>query len=193
MERRLDKNEEVMRGEWVKAANYAKRLLSESRWSRCVYTYLLCILFAADTTCEESKRDETVAALARKIDGLRQRIAGKSIPLEKYCVKKANRFVAKRTLMFAHYEFMYFWNGFDIVAANSQIVQGILEDLQNIWHARQSKGLRVLPNYQGMIPCRKLPADADDRALYFFLRAVCLRILYQPTTAENCLREVLKL
>ncbi|PIO55146.1 hypothetical protein TELCIR_23471, partial [Teladorsagia circumcincta] len=110
-----------------------------------------------------------------KIDGLRQRIAGKSIPLEKYCVKKANRFVAKHTLMFAHYEFMYFWNGFDIVAANSQIVQGILEDLQNIWHARQSK------------------ADADDRALYFFLRAVCLRILCQPTTAENCLREVLKL
>ncbi|KAK6012663.1 tetratricopeptide repeat protein, partial [Ostertagia ostertagi] len=110
-----------------------------------------------------------------KIDGLRQRIAGKSIPLEKYCTKKANRFVTKRTLMFAHYEFMYFWNGFDIVAANSQIVQGILEDLQNIWHARQSK------------------ADADDRALYFFLRAVCLRILYQPTTAENCLREVIKL
>ncbi|PIO63592.1 tetratricopeptide repeat protein [Teladorsagia circumcincta] len=53
-------------GEWVKAANYAKRLLSESRWSRCVYTYLLCILFAADTTLEESKRDETVAALARE-------------------------------------------------------------------------------------------------------------------------------
>ncbi|KAK5965098.1 hypothetical protein GCK32_020659 [Trichostrongylus colubriformis] len=111
----------------------------------------------------------------RKIDGLRQRLAGKSIPFEKYCSRKANRFLAKQTLMFAHYEFLYFWNGFDMVAANSQIVQGILEDLQCIWHARQSK------------------ADADDRALYFFLRAVCLRILHQPTAAENSLHEVLKL
>nr|CDJ90436.1 Outer membrane protein domain containing protein [Haemonchus contortus] len=162
-------------GEWAKAANYAKRLLSESRWSRCVYTYLLCILFAADTTCDESKRIETVAVLARKIDGLRQKIAGKSIPLEKYCTRKASRFIAKQTLMFAHYEFMYFWNGFDIVAANSQILQGIFEDLQNIWHARQSR------------------ADADDRALYFFLRAVCLRNLRQPAAAENSLHEVLKL
>lgn len=162
-------------GQWVEAANYAKRLLNESRWSRCVYTYLLCILFAADTTCEESKRIETVTALARKIDGLRHRIAGKSIPLEKYCAKKANRFVTKQSLMFAHYEFMYFWNGFDIVAENSQIVQGILEDLEKIWQGRRSK------------------VDTDDRAVYYFLRAVCLRILRQPNAAENALDEVLKL
>uniref|UniRef100_A0A0N4Y712 Tetratricopeptide repeat protein 39B n=1 Tax=Nippostrongylus brasiliensis TaxID=27835 RepID=A0A0N4Y712_NIPBR len=147
----------------------------ESRWSRCVYTYLLCILFAADTSCEEFKRNETVDILAKKIGGLRQRIAGKSIPLEKYCAKKANRFVMKKTLMFAHYEFMYFWNGFDIIAENTVIVQRMLEDLDIIWQARKSK------------------ADTDDRANYYFLRAVCLRNLRQPTAAESALQEVLKL
>ncbi|WKX92947.1 hypothetical protein Q1695_010740 [Nippostrongylus brasiliensis] len=162
-------------GEWAKAANYAKKLLDESRWSRCVYTYLLCILFAADTSCEEFKRNETVGALAKKIGGLRQRIAGKSIPLEKYCAKKANRFVMKKTLMFAHYEFMYFWNGFDIIAENTVILQRMLEDLDIIWQARKSK------------------ADTDDRANYYFLRAVCLRNLRQPTAAESALQEVLKL
>ncbi|RCN32158.1 hypothetical protein ANCCAN_22035 [Ancylostoma caninum] len=162
-------------GQWAKAANYAKRLVNESRWSRCVYTYLLCILFAADDTCETSKRNETVAALAKKVDGLRQRIAGKSIPVEKYCAKKANRFVAKQSLMFAHYEFMYFWSGFDIVGSHPTIMQGILEDLENIWLTRKSG------------------ADADDRALYFFLKAVCLRNLRRPVAAESAIREVMKL
>ncbi|VDN20432.1 unnamed protein product [Cylicostephanus goldi] len=162
-------------GQWAKSANYAKLLVNESRWSRCVYTYLLCILFAADTSCESSKRDETVAALAKKVDGLRQRIAGKSIPVEKYCAKKANRYVAKKSLMFAHYEFMYFWGGFEIVANNLHVMQGILEDLDGIWSMRKSG------------------ADPDDRALYFFLKAVCLRNLRQPAAAELALQEVLKL
>ncbi|KAL6734509.1 hypothetical protein Aduo_005042 [Ancylostoma duodenale] len=162
-------------GQWAKAANYAKRLVNESRWSRCVYTYLLCILFAADDTCEATKRNETVAVLAKKVDGLRQRIAGKSIPVEKYCAKKANRFVAKHSLMFAHYEFMYFWSGFDIVGSHPTIMQGILEDLENIWLTRKSG------------------ADADDRALYFFLKAVCLRNLRRPVAAESAIREVMKL
>ncbi|VDM62278.1 unnamed protein product [Angiostrongylus costaricensis] len=92
-------------GQWVKAANYAKRLVNESKWSKCIYTYLLCILIAADTTYDDAKRMGTVTALARKVDGLRHRIAGKPIPVEKYCARKANRFIAKQTLMFAHY-----WN-----------------------------------------------------------------------------------
>ncbi|KAK6736493.1 hypothetical protein RB195_019277 [Necator americanus] len=162
-------------GHWARAANYAKLLINESKWSRCVYTYLLCILFAADSTCETTKRNETVAALAKKVNGLRQRIAGKSIPVEKYCSKKANRFVAKKSLMFAHYEFMYFWSGFDIVGGNLPIMQAILEDIESIWLMRKSG------------------ADANDRALYFFLRAACLRNLRQPIVAENCIREVLKL
>ncbi|ETN78233.1 hypothetical protein NECAME_02939 [Necator americanus] len=125
-------------GQWARAANYAKLLINESKWSRCVYTYLLCILFAADSTCETTKRNETVAALAKKVNGLRQRIAGKSIPVEKYCSKKANRFVAKKSLMFAHYEFMYFWSGFDIVGGNLPIMQAMLEDIESIWLMRKS-------------------------------------------------------
>ncbi|KAJ1365261.1 hypothetical protein KIN20_025511 [Parelaphostrongylus tenuis] len=162
-------------GQWDKAANYAKRLVNESNWSKCIYTYLLCILIAADTTYEEVKKMETVTVLARKVDGLRHRIAGKSIPVEKYCARKANRFIAKHTLMFAHYEFIYFWNGIDVLNGNKQIIHNIFTDLNKIWHERSCG------------------ADADDRALYFFLKAVCLRNLQQVTAAEQSLQEVLKL
>lgn len=124
--------------DWTKSANYARLLYKESKWSRCVYTYLvkwscshsnflfliyyvrglqMCIFFAADTSVEENKRKETIAALARlekswktsnkwifrKVDTCRMRIAGKSIPIEKFCAKRAKRFLSTGSLLFAHY------------------------------------------------------------------------------------------
>lgn len=53
--------------QWTKAANYAKKLVNESKWSRCVYTYMLAIYIAADETLDEKKKDETVIAIARLV------------------------------------------------------------------------------------------------------------------------------
>ncbi|CAD6198263.1 unnamed protein product [Caenorhabditis auriculariae] len=159
--------------QWSASANYAKKLVEESKWSRCVYTYLLCIFFAADETVPQEKRDETITALASKVDGLRLRIAGKSIPVEKYCGRKAKRFVTTKSLAFAHYEFLYFWNGFDIVGKSTKLLQPILDDIDRIWDKRRSK------------------SDVDDECLYYFLRAVCLRHLRKNVQAEQYFQKVL--
>ena len=148
--------------------------MKESKWSRCVYTYLLCIFFAADETVDEARRNETINALAGKVDGLRLRIAGKSIPVEKYCGRKAKRFVATQSLLFAHYEFIYFWNGFDIFGKNPKMVRGVLEDMDRVWELKKST------------------CDIDDYCLYYFLKGVSLRHLHLNAQAEECFKAVLE-
>lgn len=159
---------------WSHSANYARLLMKESKWSRCVYTYLLCIFFAADETVEEGRRNETINALAGKVDGLRIRIAGKSIPVEKYCGRKAKRFTTTNSLLFAHYEFIYFWNGFDIFGKNSKMVRGIVEDMDRVWEMKKST------------------CDIDDYCLYYFLKGVALRHLSLHAQAEECFKIVLE-
>lgn len=46
---------------WARAANYAKRLLDENKWSKCVYSYLLAILINADLSAPN--RIDTVKML----------------------------------------------------------------------------------------------------------------------------------
>ena len=58
--------------------------------------------------CGKRKEGE---ALMEKIDGLRQKIAGKSIPDEKFVARKAKRLVSgASTLPFGFLELAYFFN-----------------------------------------------------------------------------------
>lgn len=67
----------------------------------------------------------------RSIPGLKQRIAGKSLPIEKFAVKKSARFFAQgETLTLSALELIYAWNGFKILAKkyeNVEIMFSIIE------------------------------------------------------------------
>ena len=54
-------------------------MATESTWSKSIYTYgmAVCLLDSGD----EGDRAEAIEAM-QKVQGLRQKIAGKSIPLE---------------------------------------------------------------------------------------------------------------
>lgn len=60
----------------------------------------------------------------RTIPGLKQRIAGKSLPIEKFAVKKSARFFAQgETLTLSGLELIYAWNGFKILAKRYENVE----------------------------------------------------------------------
>uniref|UniRef100_A0A915EQV1 Tetratricopeptide repeat protein 39B n=1 Tax=Ditylenchus dipsaci TaxID=166011 RepID=A0A915EQV1_9BILA len=158
---------------WDRAANHAKRLLDQSRWSRCVYTYMLAILINADTTVSINKRSETVRMLLVKIPSIRLRIAGKSIPVEKFAERKAQRYLRRGNLYYPHYEFMYFWNGFSILDGHPNFVRPILDDIESTWRSN--------PN-----------DDPDDESLYLFLMGVCYRSLKENYKAEDCFLRVME-
>uniref|UniRef100_A0AC35GN34 Uncharacterized protein n=2 Tax=Panagrolaimus sp. PS1159 TaxID=55785 RepID=A0AC35GN34_9BILA len=156
---------------WDRAANHAKKLLEESKWSRCCYTYMLATLIDADKSTP--KREETVRYLLDKVPKIRLRIAGKSIPVEKFCEKKSLRYYREGKLLYPHYEFFYFWNGFSILANNLTLVQPILDDIEYTWKTEGS-------------------TDKNDEALYLFLKGCCFKTLKDFHQSELCFLKIME-
>ncbi len=84
---------------WNEAIIHADRLLRESRWSPCLYAYLKGALYCQlpHLTAEQLAEQQQ---LMEQVPKLKQRIAGKSIPMEKYAVKKAEKFKNQAGLLF---------------------------------------------------------------------------------------------
>ncbi|KAL8203134.1 UNVERIFIED_CONTAM: Tetratricopeptide repeat protein 39B [Gekko kuhli] len=81
---------------WLQAYQYADLLCKESRWSKAIYMFqkaaILCMLPDDDV----KTTGENIVALFRQVEGLKQRIAGKSIPTEKFAVRKARRYAGSQ-------------------------------------------------------------------------------------------------
>lgn len=80
--------------------------------------------------------------VCRDIPGWKQRIAGKSIPMEKFAVKKCERFFAQgNKLILPAVELLYLWNGFKVLGKQMDLVQPLLSLIQsNIKYLGMEKG-----------------------------------------------------
>lgn len=93
--------------------------------------------------------------ISRAVPGLKQRIAGKSLPIEKFCAIKAERWKSRGYLVCAQYvrfylvllitifqnwnfrtyihqELIYLWNGFHMLNREPTLVAPILDDVTQI-------------------------------------------------------------
>lgn len=82
--------------------------------------------------------------LSRKIPGWKQRIAGKSLPMEKFCIRKAERFLQQgNTLVLPVVELIYAWNGFTILEKQFKLVEKLYVLTEKILRRLQrNKGTR---------------------------------------------------
>ncbi|CAG8490922.1 6881_t:CDS:2, partial [Ambispora gerdemannii] len=88
-------------------------LCEESMWSKCVYLYQQAVCLYTLGRPEDMDR---VIQMMKKVPELTQRIAGKSIPLEKFVVRKARKFFAQEyRLLLPACELKYLWNTYDIM------------------------------------------------------------------------------
>lgn len=98
----------------------------------------------------------------------KQRIAGKSLPMEKFAVKKTERFFAQqRQLTLPCIELMYLWNTFKILGKHFTLGDNILKLID--------KALLDLDTKQNASKY-----DADNRALILLLKGACLRQMRSP-------------
>ncbi|RKO86983.1 outer membrane protein Iml2/Tetratricopeptide repeat protein 39, partial [Blyttiomyces helicus] len=102
---------EAAQGHWAEATACYTTLFEESRWSKAIYRYVQAVmLYASDP---EKNRDK-VGEMLKEVPKLTQKIAGKSIPLEKFVSRKARKFhLQDRRLFFPWLEILYIFNGFD--------------------------------------------------------------------------------
>lgn len=78
----------------------------ESNWSKAIYSYgqAICLL-------EQDKEVERAQRTMTEVPGMTQKIAGKSIPLEKFCARRARKFTDQgHRLTLGGLEFAYVLN-----------------------------------------------------------------------------------
>lgn len=149
-----------------RAAHCFDVLLKDSNWSKCVYSY-----GQAANLYSSGRKDDAGKQFSTVPDKM-QRIAGKSIPMEKFCARKAKKYVKQGRLLLPALEFSYVYHCFTNAPAYSlsdnQLVD-ISEALQEINQVQDPSEY-----YSG--------ADEywDDYCLAHFLRGVTLRYIAYP-------------
>ncbi|XP_040892474.1 tetratricopeptide repeat protein 39B-like [Toxotes jaculatrix] len=165
---------------WKEAYRYADLLCKESKWSQAIYVFQKASILSMLPEEEVTKLGENVVELFRQVEGLRLRIAGKSIPTEKFAAKKAQRYASSNPvkLVVPALEMMYVWNGFTIVGKRPELTESILTTLE-----KAEEQLRDDPN----------PSEyhLDDQCIVQLLKGLCLRQLGRLVQAELCFKHVI--
>uniref|UniRef100_A0A671UDV3 Tetratricopeptide repeat protein 39B n=1 Tax=Sparus aurata TaxID=8175 RepID=A0A671UDV3_SPAAU len=162
--------------EWQQAYHYADLLCKESRWSKAIYVYQKAAILSMMSEEEVKRTGEDVMELFRQVEGLKQRLAGKSIPTEKFAVRKSRRYKAANPipLVIPALEMMYVWNGFTIVGKRADSTEALLVTIE-----RAEEQLH---------PSEFHP---DDSCLVQMLKGLCLKHLGRLLQAELCFTQVL--
>ncbi|XP_022660918.1 tetratricopeptide repeat protein 39B-like isoform X3 [Varroa destructor] len=169
------------KGAWDDAIRTADILLDGCRWSKACYQYIrACCLY--QKMIEENRPEllDEVVANMRAVPALKQRIAGKSIPIEKFVCKKSEKFIEQgNRLLLPAIELMYTWNSFPMIGKNGQLL------------------LSILGNIEAELPRVKQLKDTeenyiDDYCLAVLLKGVCMRYMGHNLQAEECFKEVLE-
>ncbi|XP_070303690.1 tetratricopeptide repeat protein 39A-like [Salvelinus sp. IW2-2015] len=158
---------------WKMAYFYADLLSKENAWSKATYAYMKGAYLSMLTREECQPFREREVALFRQVHGLKQKIAGKSLPTEKFAIRKARRYLTENpvTLPAPPLEMMYIWNGYTIIGKHKDLTEGMLKTLDEA----QAK-LESSPRTEFSI---------DDQCLLSLLRGLCLKHLGHQEEAEH--------
>ncbi|XP_012235381.1 tetratricopeptide repeat protein 39B-like [Linepithema humile] len=166
--------------QWNKAITYATMLANESNWSRTIYLYQKAAILIMQKPASSSEEKQLIDNLMMQAPTYKQRIAGKSLPMEKYVIKKTERYFAqKKNLVVPIFELMYVWNVFRIIGKRQDLIMNIFKRIEE-----EEKELQTAP---------KSEYHADNEALLLLLKGACLRQMQHPLQSEECLRRVLQL
>ncbi|XP_013133396.1 PREDICTED: tetratricopeptide repeat protein 39B-like isoform X4 [Papilio polytes] len=157
----------AMMMDWRTAAEFAGRLIEESSWSRTMYCYAkAALLLQMGEDCTSDERNH-ITDLLKAAPLYRQKIAGKSLPMEKWVLMKCSRYTAQGgRLMMPAMELLCLWNLMSALAADVPTLHYLLKKIDN--------ASETLDREETRWPAALIP---DNRALIFYLRGCCLSAL----------------
>lgn len=167
---------------WRQAIVYCVKLLDESNWSRTIYCYenaAIMLQLADNLTQTESK---IASSHFKKASLYKQRFAGKSLPMEKFVIRRCERFREQgNKLLCPAIEMMCLWNMFEIFKNNSDVAIELLKLLEN--EQRLMEETNVWKN----------EFEFDNLALLLYMKACCLRNMDIPRQALKNLEMLMSL
>ncbi|KAJ2446393.1 hypothetical protein IWW46_000954 [Coemansia sp. RSA 2440] len=178
-------------GRWLDAAEGFNLLRNENNWNKAVYTYSLacCMWEHYLTLCggsapvrttqltEEQRRVlEIVRRLMELVPTLKRRVAGKSIPIEKFVIRKSKKFSQQDSfLMRPGLELLHAWNLYSKMPYERLLV--LRDEVE-----------REIAHLAHFAPISRAPSNPyrhifyyDDLAVLLLTKAAVLRELAYPS------------
>ncbi|XP_004936841.4 tetratricopeptide repeat protein 39A isoform X2 [Gallus gallus] len=159
--------------QWKMAFFYADLLSKENTWSKATYIYMKASYLSMFGPDDCSPFGDNEIELFRIVPSLKLKIAGKSLPTEKFAIRKARRYLSSNPvpLPVPPLEMMYIWNGYAVIGQCPNLTEGMLETLIEAEEAlARSSATELL---------------ADDQCVIKLLKGLCLKHLGKISEAEG--------
>ncbi|CBQ71793.1 conserved hypothetical protein [Sporisorium reilianum SRZ2] len=156
---------------WKDAHDQFSILADKNNWSKAVYNYGRASNLYESAAGQDRRAMDDAAEIFRKVPTLTQKIAGKSIPMEKFVARKSKKFTTYGRLLLPGLEFAYVYhclsNAPRYILCDEALVMvsDALADLHDVEDPSQY--------YSG-------DEYYDDLCLAHFLRGVCLKFIACP-------------
>ena len=133
-----------MLSDWLLAMKLAEKLYDRSRWSKALYLYLKAS-YMLEIVAEQQRQpggtpdmemikamQAKVSEMMHEIPALRQRIAGKSVPIEKFAAAKAIRYAKTGYICLPGVEMILLLNWTRII--NADKVSAFVSSLEMLFY-----------------------------------------------------------
>ncbi|XP_028589347.2 tetratricopeptide repeat protein 39A [Podarcis muralis] len=159
--------------QWKMAYFYADLLSKENTWSKATYIYMKAAYLCMFGPDDHKPFGDDDVALYRAVPSLKLKIAGKSLPTEKFAIRKSRRYLSSNPvpLPVPVLEMMYVWNGYAVIGKCPDLTGGILECLEDAEAALERS------------PATDL--FVDDQCVIKLLKGLCLKYLGKISEAEE--------
>uniref|UniRef100_A0A8C1P6I7 Tetratricopeptide repeat domain 39A n=1 Tax=Cyprinus carpio TaxID=7962 RepID=A0A8C1P6I7_CYPCA len=163
---------------WKMAYFYADLLSKENAWSKATYAYMKAAYLSMLSREECQPFGENVVTLFRQVPSLKQKIAGKSLPTEKFAIRKARRYNTDNAIPLPAppLEMMYIWNGYTVIGKQKDLTEGMLKTLD--------EAQQMLEQHPMWWPERNSPSQ-HDQCVVSLLKGLCLKHLGFKEEAEH--------
>ncbi|XP_032623227.1 tetratricopeptide repeat protein 39A isoform X1 [Chelonoidis abingdonii] len=159
--------------QWRMAYFYADLLSKENNWSKVTYIYMKAAYLSMFGPDDHRPFGDNEVELFRIVPSLKLKIAGKSLPTEKFAIRKSRRYLPSNLvpLPVPALEMMYIWNGYAVLGKCPDLTEGMLQTLTEAEAALERS------------PATELLAD--DQCLVKLLKGLCLKHLGKISEAED--------
>lgn len=165
-------------GDYRKALHYAEILYKENQWSKVSTSYGKAILLYSCSDVSDGERKE-LEQILRNLHTLKRKFSGKSNPIEKFFIRKADRYFAQNnSLVLPAYELLYVSNYMILLKGKTDILNGMLKNIE-----KAIADVKAKPDSKYY---------ADNYCLALFLKGLCIGYSGKPQAAEDCFKEVLQ-
>ncbi|OWR46383.1 Tetratricopeptide repeat protein 39B [Danaus plexippus plexippus] len=173
--------------EWSQAAWYASRLGVESKWSRTIYMYTEAAMHLERGDGLTTDQRRHCELLLRKATSYKQRVMGRSLPMEKFVIRRCERWLRRGYLTLPGVELMCLWNMFPSLAAEPHYadrmlkhIEKLCDEVETTLRSRRSDSSSDTPDY-----------DKEDLAVVKYLNGSLLAAMSLPRLALRHLEVVL--